>query len=278
MKKKLLSIIFMGVLIVGLTGCGSANKELNSSNSQNKKNDEKVTEKNEVKADTITCRELGYSDKYDKKENIFVYKEGKLYQWKTQKITINGASKSELEKYCGKANESNHGRVNIIEENSCYHLFDFEKMTDEEFNYFPNLKELGDRTIDEEFEKLKDDIYLTCKLGKEEIKLISPKSVDGNYKGVNNYLDNNYNLLHDDITIEFKNGNYSYTLINGNNFTGTYTYDGNKLILKSNDEDQKMFGASWYTGDEFYVYNDLDEYDILIVDSRGAKVLKLNKN
>ena len=27
MKKKLLSIIFMGVLIVGLTGCGSSSKK-----------------------------------------------------------------------------------------------------------------------------------------------------------------------------------------------------------------------------------------------------------
>ena len=274
MKRKLLSVLLIGILVIGLTGCGSTNKELNSSNPQNKKN----AEKNEEKADTITCSELGYSDRYDKKESIFIYKEGKLYQWKTQKITINGASQSELEKYCGKANESHHGRINIIEGNSCYKLFDFENMTDEEFNYFPNLKELGARTIDEEFEKLQDDIYLTCKLGKEEIKLISPELVDGNYKGVNNSLDKNNNLLHEDITIEFKNGNYSYTLKNGNNFTGTYTYDGNKLILKSNDEDQKMFGVSWYTGDEFYVYNNLDKYDILITSSVGAKVLKLNKN
>lgn len=278
MKKKLLSIIFMGVLIVGLTGCGSANKELNSSNSQNQKNGEKVTGKKEVKADTITCRVLINSDKYDKQESIYIYKEGKLYQWKNQKITINGASKSELEEQCGKENESYHGRINIIEENSCYNLFDFEKMTDEEMSYFPSLKELGARTIDEEYEKLKNDFYLTCKLGKEEVKLISPKSIEGNYKGVNYTLDNNNKVLYSDVAIEFEDGNYSYTTKDGNKFTGTYTYDGSKLILKSNDEDQKMFGNSWYTGDEFYVYSDLDEYGILFVDSRGAKTLKLNKN
>ena len=261
-----------------LTGCGSANKELNSSNSQNQKNGEKVTGKKEVKADTITCRVLINSDKYDKQESIYIYKEGKLYQWKNQKITINGASKSELEEQCGKENESYHGRINIIEENSCYNLFDFEKMTDEEMSYFPSLKELGARTIDEEYEKLKNDFYLTCKLGKEEVKLISPKSIEGNYKGVNYTLDNNNKVLYSDVAIEFEDGNYSYTTKDGNKFTGTYTYDGSKLILKSNDEDQKMFGNSWYTGDEFYVYSDLDEYGILFVDSRGAKTLKLNKN
>lgn len=278
MKKKILGILLIGVLVIGLTGCGSANKELNSSNSQNQKNGEKVTGKKEVKADTITCRVLINSDKYDKQESIYIYKEGKLYQWKNQKITINGASKSELEEQCGKENESYHGRINIIEENSCYNLFDFEKMTDEEMSYFPSLKELGARTIDEEYEKLKNDFYLTCKLGKEEVKLISPKSIEGNYKGVNYTLDNNNKVLYSDVAIEFEDGNYSYTTKDGNKFTGTYTYDGSKLILKSNDEDQKMFGNSWYTGDEFYVYSDLDEYGILFVDSRGAKTLKLNKN
>lgn len=278
MKRKLLSILLIGALAIGLTGCGSANKELNSSNSQNQKNGEKVTGKKEVKADTITCRVLINSDKYDKQESIYIYKEGKLYQWKNQKITINGASKSELEEQCGKENESYHGRINIIEENSCYNLFDFEKMTDEEMSYFPSLKELGARTIDEEYEKLKNDFYLTCKLGKEEVKLISPKSIEGNYKGVNYTLDNNNKVLYSDVAIEFEDGNYSYTTKDGNKFTGTYTYDGSKLILKSNNEDQKMFGNSWYTGDEFYVYSDLDEYGILFVDSRGAKTLKLNKN
>ena len=278
MKKKILGILLIGALAIGLTGCGSANKELNSSNSQNQKNGEKVTGKKEVKADTITCRVLINSDKYDKQESIYIYKEGKLYQWKNQKITINGASKSELEEQCGKENESYHGRINIIEENSCYNLFDFEKMTDEEMSYFPSLKELGARTIDEEYEKLKNDFYLTCKLGKEEVKLISPKSIEGNYKGVNYTLDNNNKVLYSDVAIEFEDGNYSYTTKDGNKFTGTYTYDGSKLILKSNDEDQKMFGNSWYTGDEFYVYSDLDEYGILFVDSRGAKTLKLNKN
>ena len=278
MKRKLLSILLIGALAIGLTGCGSANKELNSSNSQNQKNGEKVTGKKEVKADTITCRVLINSEKYDKQESIYIYKEGKLYQWKNQKITINGASKSELEEQCGKENESYHGRINIIEENSCYNLFDFEKMTDEEMSYFPSLKELGARTIDEEYEKLKNDFYLTCKLGKEEVKLISPKSIEGNYKGVNYTLDNNNKVLYSDVAIEFEDGNYSYTTKDGNKFTGTYTYDGSKLILKSNDEDQKMFGNSWYTGDEFYVYSDLDEYGILFVDSRGAKTLKLNKN
>ena len=278
MKKKILGILLIGVLVIGLTGCGSANKELNSSNSQNQKNGEKVTGKKEVKADTITCRVLINSDKYDKQESIYIYKEGKLYQWKNQKITINGASKSELEEQCGKENESYHGRINIIEENSCYNLFDFEKMTDEEMSYFPSLKELGARTIDEEYEKLKNDFYLTCKLGKEEVKLISPKSIEGNYKGVNYTLDNNNKVLYSDVAIEFEDGNYSYTTKDGNKFTGTYTYDGSKLILKSNNEDQKMFGNSWYTGDEFYVYSDLDEYGILFVDSRGAKTLKLNKN
>ena len=151
-------------------------------------------------------------------------------------------------------------------------------MTDEEMSYFPSLKELGARTIDEEYEKLKNDFYLTCKLGKEEVKLISPKSIEGNYKGVNYTLDNNNKVLYSDVAIEFEDGNYSYTTKDGNKFTGTYTYDGSKLILKSNDEDQKMFGNSWYTGDEFYVYSDLDEYGILFVDSRGAKTLKLNKN
>ena len=88
MKKKILGILLIGVLVIGLTGCGSANKELNSSNSQNQKNGEKVTGKKEVKADTITCRVLINSDKYDKQESIYIYKEGKLYQWKNQKITI----------------------------------------------------------------------------------------------------------------------------------------------------------------------------------------------
>ena len=38
MKKKLLSIIFMGVLIVGLTGCGSSSKnESNLTNSASEK-------------------------------------------------------------------------------------------------------------------------------------------------------------------------------------------------------------------------------------------------
>ena len=277
MKRKLLSILLIGAFAIGLTGCGNANKELNSSNSQNKKNDEKVTEKNEVKADTITCRELGDSDKYDKKEEVYIYKNGKLYQWILQKITKNGATKSELEKLCGKANENNHGRINIIEENSCYYLFDFEKMTDEELSYFPSIEKIRARTIEENYEYLINGINMACVYGKEEVKLTNPKSINGKYKGINTDKDELGNKNNEELTVEFNDGKYSYSL-NNQTYTGTYTYNGKKLILNSDNSESITFGVRWWTKGEFIVYENLNGNDLFITDNIGAAILKLNKN
>ena len=276
MKKKVLSILLIGVLIVCLTGCGSDSKELNN-NTQNQKNDEKIDEKNESKEDTITCRLLGDSNSYDKKEEVYIYKNGKLYQWILQKITKNGATKSELEKLCGKANENNHGRINIVEENSCYYLFDFEKMTEEELSYFSNIKKIMTRSIEENYDYLTNGINMACVYGKEEVKIIYPKSINGKYKGINTDKDESGNRINEELTVEFNDGKYSYNL-NNQTYTGTYTYNGKKLILNSENSEAITFGVRWWTKGEFIVYENINGYDLFITDNIGATILKLNKN
>lgn len=277
MKKKILNILLIGIIVIGLTGCGNNEKKAsiqNTSDEGNTKMEEKSIEDN-----VITCIHLRYSDEYDSYGEVYIYKNKKLYQWQTSKTIIKGASKEELEKHCGTENESSYGRVNIIEGDSCYKLFDFEKMTSSDLAHYPLTKELRERTIEEEFEKLKDDRYSACELGNNEIIKVNPKKIEGNYQATNAERDNSgkqVQIAHNKFDIKFENGKFYYEL-NGNNYSGTYTYDGKKLVLSSENEDAISFNDMWYSEGEFIVYEKIGEDDLIFIEPKGEIILRLKK-
>lgn len=286
MKKKLLSIIFMGVLIVGLTGCGSSSKnESNLTNSASDNNNSKV----------ITCVQL------QQNPNFHELSRGTRTIFDGNKIIdvvyfLKTTDNKSAEEYCNNEGKRLTGVFeNVsyeIKDNNCDITFNISKMTDSELEELTFGKTSDTKTLinkmsyDDYYNYLSTNEYAFCNKG-EKVEKKHPSAITGAYSGFI-FASNGGTYDWHKVTMSFNDGNYvcSYS-INNNNYkiVGSYTYDldDGKLELnmdEKNSEGNTNLASSCYGTKR--VYENIEGYNIEIVNTVSdntdyQKGLKLNK-
>ena len=286
MKRKVLSILLMGVLVVGLTGCGSSSK--NESNSTNTtSNDNDLTDKN-----VVTCIGVQKSENGMITGRKAIFEDNKII-----KIVdfANAKNQNDAEKHCNLFNkiDSKYTTVSIeIKENICNVTYDISKMSDgnlEELSFRNrnNQRLYNDMSYNDYYDYASSDSFHFCFKGDEEQMKYASK-FSGNYEGFI-YASNGGTYDWHKVTMSFNDGNYvcSYS-INNNNYkiVGSYTYNSNdgKLELnmdEKNSEGNTNLASSCYGTKR--VYENIEGYNLEIVNTVSdntdyQKGLKLNKN
>jgi len=285
MKRKVLSILLVGILIVGLTGCGSSSKkESNSTNTTSNDNDSTIK-------NVVTCIGVQKSENGMITGRKAIFEDNKII-----KIVdfANAKNQNDAEKHCNLFNkiDSKYTTVSIeIKENNCNVTYDISKMSDGNledlsFRNRNNQRLYNDMSYNDYYDYASSDSFHFCFKGDEEQMKYASK-FSGNYEGFI-YASNGGTYDWHKVTMSFNDGNYvcSYS-INNNNYkiVGSYTYDldDGKLELnmdEKNSEGNTNLASSCYGTKR--VYENIEGYNIEIVNTVSdntdyQKGLKLNK-
>ena len=142
MKKKILSILLVGILVLGLTGCGN-NKELSNKDNKNNSNSKTIEkEKNKVITCTLTNKNADESIRGRKS----IFEEDKLIKI----IDFSNDKNNKLaEEYCDlfKKIESKYENVHIkVENNNCTITYEINEMTDSDLEELA-FRDRHDKTL-----------------------------------------------------------------------------------------------------------------------------------
>ena len=291
MKKKILSILLVGILIIGLTGCGNNNS---TSNEDNKKASKETTQN--TNNTVITCVQLQPNPSFNElsKGTRTIFENGKVSN--VIYISKNKDNKS-AEDYCNtegkRLTETFENASYEIEDNNCNIIFNVAKMSDSELEKTTFGKNRDTNTLitkmsyDDYYDYLSSNQYAFCNKG-DNVEKQYPNSIVGEYSGVI-YSSSGSTYDWQTVTMKFEDRKYtcSYS-IKENNYevVGDYEYNQNSGIIELKMDEEKSKGNLSLVSPCYgkkRVYKNIEGYDLEIVeistlDEDYQKQLKLNKN
>lgn len=289
MKKKLLSTLLVGVIIAGLTGCGSSSKNANDSTNDVSNND------NSKNTNVITCVQLQPNSSFNELNR------GTKTIFDTDRITkviyfYEISTNKKAEEYCnneGKRLAETFKNVSYeTKDNNCNIIFNVAKMSDSELEKTNFGKTIDTKTLITEmsyndyYDYLSSNEYAFCNKG-DKVEKNHPNTIVGEYDGLI-YASNGGVYDWKNVTMIFEDDNYSCNYSVDNNeykIVGNYIYDSNTGTLElSIDKDNSKGNLSVVSAcyGTKRVYKDIEEYDLEIVDYMSdldtdyQKSIKLN--
>lgn len=266
MKKKLLSVLLVGVLIVGFTGCGnSKTKKASDVSNNNKKSINNV----------VNCIGLQKSENGEITGRKAIFENDKIVKIIDYSNANNNKDAGEYCKLFNKI-ESKYNSVSIkLEDNNCSVTYDIASMSDSDLEGLAlrnrkNNQLYNKINYNDYFEYVSSNGTQIC-FKDDIIEKKYASNIDGEYNGlIYGSIGETYDWYK--ARVKFENGKYicSYS-INNNNYevVGNYSYDLSTGILKlTMDENNSKVNSKFTNSCDGIkrVYEKIEGYDLEIVD------------